>query len=86
MLLQMSGFDKVYWQSQHLEYIHQLESVSIKLLDGENEFELAIYILEHATKLKKMVIVYSLSLPSGFISRIGKDTVSSSPIVVLKKI
>lgn len=82
----MSGFDTVYWQSQHLEFIHQLESVSIELLNGENELELAIYIREHATELKKMVIFYSLSLPSGFILRIGKDRMSSSPVVVLKKI
>ncbi|KAL0015082.1 hypothetical protein SO802_002151 [Lithocarpus litseifolius] len=82
----MSGFDTVYWQSQHLVFIHQLESVSIELHNGENELELVIYILEHAKKLKEMVIFYSLPLPSGFISRIGIDRMSSSPVVVLKNI
>ncbi|KAM5573158.1 F-box/FBD/LRR-repeat protein [Rosa sericea] len=80
------GFKRKYWKSQNLDCIHQLEEVSVALSTGypTNALELATYILEHAPKLKKMVICY---LPHQFyvIERINKTKKISSATVVFKK-
>ncbi|XP_061988378.1 uncharacterized protein LOC133706837 [Rosa rugosa] len=80
------GFKRKYWKSQNLDCIHQLEEVSVALSTGypTNALEFATYILEHAPKLKKMVICYS---PHQFyiIERINKSKKISSATVVFKK-
>ncbi|XP_062025511.1 uncharacterized protein LOC133741811 [Rosa rugosa] len=80
------GFKRKYWKSQNLDCIHQLEEVSIALSTGypTNALELATYILEHARKLKKMVICY---LPRQFyiIEKVNKSKKISSATVVFKE-
>ncbi|KAM2624459.1 hypothetical protein TB1_031434 [Malus domestica] len=51
-------FNRKYWKSQNLDFVHCLEVVKIELSNGYNGMEFARYILEHAQNLKKMVIHY----------------------------
>ncbi|CAN6580640.1 unnamed protein product [Malus baccata var. baccata] len=51
-------FNRKYWKSQNLDFVHRLEEVKIELSNGYNGVEFARYILEHAQNLKKMVIHY----------------------------
>ncbi|BFG38599.1 hypothetical protein CerSpe_248730 [Prunus speciosa] len=57
--VQASGFDMEYWKLQNLNFIYQLEEVTIKLTKGSNGIEFARYILEHAEALEKMNIICS---------------------------
>ncbi|PQM40949.1 hypothetical protein Pyn_02698 [Prunus yedoensis var. nudiflora] len=57
--VQASGFDMEYWKLQNLDFIYQLEEVTIKLTKGSNGIEFARYILEHAEALEKMNIICS---------------------------
>ncbi|KAL6133612.1 hypothetical protein ACLB2K_065846 [Fragaria x ananassa] len=51
-----SGFNKKYWKKQNLDFISQVEEVTIELSAGSNGIEFARYVLEHAKSLEKMVI------------------------------
>lgn len=55
---QSCKFNRKYWKSQNLDFVHRLEEVKIELSNGYNGMEFARYILEHAQNLKKMVIHY----------------------------
>ncbi|KAL6183520.1 hypothetical protein ACLB2K_044931 [Fragaria x ananassa] len=81
------GFKKKYWKSQNLDCIHQLEEVSISLSTGypTNALELAIYILEHAPKLKKMVIYYLRRRQLYIIEKVNKSKKVSSATVIFKE-
>ncbi|ONH96079.1 hypothetical protein PRUPE_7G106200 [Prunus persica] len=57
--VQASGFDMEYWKLQNLDFIYQLEEVTIKLTKGSDGIEFARYILEHAEALEKMNLIYS---------------------------
>lgn len=48
-----------YWKLQNLDFIYQLEEVTIKLTKGSDGIEFARYILEHAEALEKMNLIYS---------------------------
>ncbi|KAL6183913.1 hypothetical protein ACLB2K_045323 [Fragaria x ananassa] len=52
------GFNGKYWKSQHLDFVNQLKEVTIQLSNGNNSWQLAKFILEHAQNLKKMTIFY----------------------------
>ncbi|XP_040367311.1 uncharacterized protein LOC121050628 [Rosa chinensis] len=80
------GFKRKYWKSQNLDCIHQLEEVSVALSTGypTNALELATYILEHAQKLKKMVICY-LPRQSYIIEKVNKSKKISLATVVFKE-
>ncbi|CAN6719681.1 unnamed protein product [Malus baccata var. baccata] len=80
-----SGFDKEYWKLQNLDFVNQLEEVSIELSDGSNGIELARYILEHAETLENMVIVY-LPQQSDVIENIKKSKKISKAAVTFKEI
>lgn len=84
---QACGFKKKYWKSQNLDCIHQLEEVSISLSTGypTNALELAIYILEHAPKLKKMVIYYLRRRQLYIIEKVNKSKKVSSATVIFKE-
>ncbi|KAL6145559.1 hypothetical protein ACLB2K_056245 [Fragaria x ananassa] len=51
-----SGFNKKYWKKQNLNFISEVEEVTIELSAGSNGIEFARYVLEHAKSLEKMVI------------------------------
>ncbi|KAI5318972.1 PREDICTED: F-box/LRR-repeat [Prunus dulcis] len=57
--VQASGLDMEYWKLQNLDFIYQLEEVTIKLTKGSDGIEFARYILEHAGALEKMNLIYS---------------------------
>ncbi|KAM5574036.1 F-box/LRR-repeat protein [Rosa sericea] len=52
------GFNGKYWKSQNLDFVNQLKEVTIELSNGNNAWQLARFILEHAQNLKKMTIFY----------------------------
>ncbi|PQP92438.1 F-box/FBD/LRR-repeat protein [Prunus yedoensis var. nudiflora] len=49
------GFNKEFWKSQNLAFIGQLKEATMELSNGNNELELARYMLEDAKNLKEMV-------------------------------
>ncbi|KAL6144529.1 hypothetical protein ACLB2K_055221 [Fragaria x ananassa] len=55
--VEVSGFDREYWELEGLEFVSKLEEVTIELTTGSNGFELASYMLEHARKLKMMFVI-----------------------------
>ncbi|XP_068308740.1 uncharacterized protein [Pyrus communis] len=52
-----SGFDRRYWERQHLEFVSQLKYVTIELTNGSNGFVLAKYLLERAQNLEEMLVI-----------------------------
>ncbi|KAL6132837.1 hypothetical protein ACLB2K_065076 [Fragaria x ananassa] len=54
-----SGFNISYWKSLNLAFVDRLQNATLSILNGNNEVELAAYLLENATNLKKMVIYHS---------------------------
>ncbi len=60
------GFTIRYWESQKLDFVHQLEKATIELFfdEGDNELEFIKYLLMHAKALKRMTILCSSLFPS----------------------
>jgi len=80
-----SGFDATYWESQNLRFICHLEMVEMELFDGTNALELALFLLKHAKKLKKMVVFHSPSLPSDTYTKIQNCRACSAATVVFQE-
>ncbi|GAV56746.1 F-box domain-containing protein [Cephalotus follicularis] len=81
----VSGFKMNYWVSQNLKFIGQVEVVVIELFNGDNELELAKYLLRYGKKLKKMSILHSLPLPSNIITKLNKYRKCSSTVIAPQK-
>lgn len=82
---QSSGFDMGYWKSQNLDFVFQLEAVTIKLSDASNEIELVRYVLEYTQNLKKMTILCSsFQQPSDVQGKVSKCKMFSTAFVVIQ--
>ncbi|PRQ43965.1 putative F-box domain, leucine-rich repeat domain, L domain-containing protein [Rosa chinensis] len=79
-----SGFDMEYWKMQNLDFVSQVEDVTIELSAGFNGIELARYILEHAESLEKMVIRY-LAEQSNAIGKLKESKMISNPLVTFEE-
>ena len=82
--LQTSGFNKKYWKKQNLNFISEVEEVTIELSAGPNGIEFARYVLEHAKSLEKMVIRY-LTRESCVKKKLRKSCMISNAAVIFKK-
>ena len=50
------GYDTSYWEGQDLKFVDQLKHVVIDIINGENELELAKYLVKHAKRMEQMII------------------------------
>ena len=80
MPFQACGFNGKYWKSQKLDFVNQLKEVTIELSNGNNGWQLARFILEHAQHLKKMTIFYKPG-KSHVINKINNSKVVSSATI-----
>ncbi|XP_061988118.1 uncharacterized protein LOC133706604 [Rosa rugosa] len=79
-------FDVEYWKSQNLNFTCELKEVKLEIVEGNNnELDLARYILEHAQKLKKMVILHSPQHPD-ILEMVRKSKMISTATVVLQEV
>ncbi|PRQ43967.1 hypothetical protein RchiOBHm_Chr3g0474021 [Rosa chinensis] len=79
-----SGFDMEYWKKQNLDFISQVQDVTIELSAGFNGIELARYVLEHAESLEKMVIRY-LTRESNVRRKLKNSNMISNAAVTFEK-
>lgn len=80
-----SGFDMEHWKMQNLDFISQVEDVTIELSAGSNGIEFARYILEHAETLEKMVIRY-LPEQSNVLGKLKESKMISNPLVTFDEL
>lgn len=80
MPFQACGFNGKYWKSQNLDFVNQLKEVTIELSNGNNGWQLARFILEHAQLLKKMTIFY-IPGKSHVIDKVKNSKVVSSATI-----
>ena len=62
----------------------KLKEMIIQLMHGSNGFEIAMYMLEHAQNLKKMVIIYAAG-QSNMLKELKSVRVNFNVIAVFQK-
>ncbi|KAF2307795.1 hypothetical protein GH714_031814 [Hevea brasiliensis] len=81
------AFTVRYWESQKLDFVHQLEEATVELFNrGDNELELIKYLLKHARALKKMTILYLSLLPLEFNTEFDDYRKTSTAEIVFDRV